>query len=145
MLKEHSRLLRGMVATGAACALAWGVAASPASAAASRNSPFSHADGEACIGAGDANGRFEHRGDWFKVADMCHLDDPVHGAVILGDTKGNSSPEVVVWDTDGGNSGSYAGKQVNVKEGKRVNIRVCVGDKEEDAYWGCGKWEHGYG
>jgi hypothetical protein len=127
------------VTVAAMTAAGLGMSASPAAAAASKNSDWSYALG--CSAGGSGHGRFEHKGDLFKVTDMCHTDGK--NVVLVADYEGNNAIDFVLWDTTA-NSGEYKKERVNLPEGRKVEIRVCRGDKVDQEYWDCGASRIGY-
>ena len=122
---------------GAAGLLAFGLLTSPALAGTNSSYSKSGSDYRHCpIGA---QGRFTHTSDHFSIRKVCGLDNR-HG-VLLGDVRGDSAPEVVVWSDK--QSGSANGRDYNVPEGTMVHVRACIGDRDEGTYWRCGPWRNG--
>jgi hypothetical protein len=117
-------------------ALALTVGAPPATAGTHSYNSFGKSG--SCFADIGSQGRFLHDGDRFWIKDEC-ADG--HHAVLLGTVAGDIAPEVVVWATGG--AGSERTRAYNVAEGKQVRVRACVGDQEDDSYWGCGSWERG--
>ncbi|MGA4803121.1 MULTISPECIES: hypothetical protein [Streptomyces] len=137
---SHRRSSRAVVTVGAVCALALGTAASPAAAGTHSWNSFGTTKASArCTGDIGSQGRFLHDGDRFWIEDVCGRDGL--DAVLLGNVTGDSAPEVVVWATGGG--GDENSRSYDVPEGRAVHVRACVGDRADDAYWGCGTWERG--